>query len=83
MSRLLRKKKNINEKAQKTINELERGMIFESRLATIQALIPLGLKAVEMELQNEILALVGARYSRGGDMKRWGVNPGSVYLGDQ
>lgn len=83
MAKLIGKSKRINEKAQQAINELESGMILESRLAAIQALIPLGLKAVEMELQREITELAGNRYSRGGNIKRWGENPGSVYLGDQ
>lgn len=34
-------------------------------LAMIQALIPLGLKAVEEALQAEVTALAGARYGRG------------------
>ncbi len=55
----------------------------ESRLAMIQMLIPVGLKAVEEALQSEVSELVGDRYSRGGDKKRWGSNPGSVFLGDQ
>jgi transposase-like protein len=54
-----------------------------SRLAMIQMLIPVGLKAVEAELQAEVQSLVGPRYSRGGELKRWGSNRGSVYLGDQ
>jgi transposase-like protein len=54
-----------------------------SRLAMIQMLIPVGLKAVEEELQAEVQSLVGPRYSRGGELKRWGKNRGSVYLGDQ
>ena len=58
-------------------------METEARLAAIQALIPLGLKAVEDELQAEIQRIAGERYSRGRDAKRWGINPGSVYLGDQ
>jgi transposase-like protein len=75
--------KRINPHAQRTIEELERDMSFESRMMMIQQLIPLGLRAVEMELQQEITNLVGARYSRGGEVKRWGANPGSVFLGDQ
>ncbi len=56
----------------------------ESRLSMIQMLIPLGLKAVEEELQAEVRQWVGDRYTRGnGSCKRWGQNPGSVYLGDQ
>lgn len=83
MAKVIRNQKRINEKAEMAINELERDMKSESRWAAIQALIPLGLAAVEMELQSEIRELVGEKYSRGGDIKRWGENPGSVYLGDQ
>jgi transposase-like protein len=39
--------------------------------------------AVEDELQGEILELAGPRYGRGGAIKRWGANPGSVFVGDQ
>lgn len=80
---VLKLKKKINGKALEVIQELERDITKENRLAAIQALIPLGLRAVEVELQNEIRALVGDRYGRNGDVKRWGSNPGSVFLGDQ
>ena len=83
MKRVIKKGKRINTKAQQAITELERDMKRESRLSMIQALIPLGMKAVEEELQLEIRELAGARYSRGGDFSRWGRNPGSVFLGDQ
>ena len=57
----------------------------ESRLSMIQMLIPLGLRAVEEELQAEVRSLVGGeRHERTkGSRKRWGQNPGSVFLGDQ
>jgi len=55
----------------------------EARLAAIQMLIPLGLKAVAEELQAEVTALAGPRYTRGGPLGRWGFNDGSVFLGDQ
>lgn len=55
----------------------------EARIAMIQQLIPLGLMAVEDELQSEILELAGPRYGRGASVKRWGANPGSVFVGDQ
>lgn len=83
MAKVIRKAKRINEKAEIAITEVERDMKSESRWAAIQALIPLGLQAVAMELQQEISDLAGARYSRGGEIKRWGENPGSVFLGDQ
>ena len=57
---------------------------LDSRIELIQMLIPLGLQAVEAELQAEVEQLVGARYSRENpDQKRWGTNPGSVFLGAQ
>ena len=83
MKKVYKDAKRINAKSQRSIDELERDMNFESRMLMIQQLIPLGLRAVEAELQQEITSLVGERYSRGGDLKRWGENPGSVFLGDQ
>ncbi|MBA3343786.1 MAG: hypothetical protein H0T44_00590, partial [Gemmatimonadales bacterium] len=56
------------------------------RLAMIQALIPLGLQAVEEALQAEVTALAGRRYAhqdgRTG-VVRWGTQAGSIYLADQ
>jgi putative transposase len=57
-----------------------------SRVALIQALIPLGLRAVEDALQQDVTTLAGARYQRTGGQPgavRWGRQPGSVYLLDQ
>jgi transposase-like protein len=57
-----------------------------ARLAFIQALIPLGLKAVEAELLAEVNALAGSRYEReehGSAVVRWGKQRGSVYMADQ
>lgn len=78
--------KRINGRAKKVVEELERKIVVnEGRIAMIQALIPLGLRAVEVELQLEVSQLVGgAKHERtGGSLKRWGRNPGSVFLGDQ
>lgn len=55
----------------------------DARFQMIQMLIPIGLEAVCDELQSEVIALAGERHERGGAMKRWGTNPGSVFLGDQ
>ncbi len=58
----------------------------DARVELIQALIPLGLKAVNDLLQQEVTALAGERYRRGGGQvgyARWGRQPGSVYLTDQ
>lgn len=83
--KLYRKAQRINLRNQR-VQELAGQEVLEreSRLAMIQALIPLGLKAVEEELQGEVRLLVGERYERGsGSFKRWGANPGSVFVGDQ
>ena len=53
------------------------------RISAIQMLIPIALEAVEMELQEEVRSLAGERYGRGKTIRRWGQNPGSIYLGDQ
>ena len=56
---------------------------FDIKMSIIQELIPLGLKAVAEELQNEVTRLAGEKHSRGGDNARWGRQDGSVYLRDQ
>ena len=55
-------------------------------LEVIQALIPLGLRAVEDALQAEVQRLAGPRYARRDDrpdVVRWGKQPGSIYVADQ
>ena len=57
---------------------------LDTRIALIQALIPLGLDAVSALLQEEVTRLAGPRYQRKeADQahRRWGGQPGSVYLG--
>lgn len=59
---------------------------LDARVELIQALIPLGLEAVQALLEQEVTALAGARYQRGGGVPgyaRWGAHDGSVYLTDQ
>ena len=56
---------------------------FDVKMAVIQELIPLGLKALADELKNEVIRLAGKKHSRGGDNARWGRQDGSVYLRDQ
>lgn len=68
--------------------EVVQGRVLEldARVEMIQALIPLGLEAVNDLLQEEVTALAGARYSHTGGLAghdRWGSQPGSVYLSDQ
>ena len=57
-----------------------------TRVALIQALIPLGLEAVRDVLQRDVEELAGARYARSGGRPgqvRWRKERGSVYLGEQ
>lgn len=59
---------------------------LDTRIALIQALIPLGLDAVAEELQREVTRLAGDRYSRKDSQnanRRWGSQQGSLYLSDQ
>jgi transposase-like protein len=59
---------------------------LNGRIAMIQALIPLGLLAVEEALQQEVEQLAGPRYRRQGGQPghvRWSQERGSVYLLDQ
>lgn len=61
-------------------------MTTPASVAMIQALIPIGLKAVEVALQAEVVALAGARYARDDGRRgvvRWGQQRGSIYLADQ
>jgi len=58
----------------------------DARVALIQALIPLGLKAVAEVLEDEVTALAGARYQRPGrrpGYARWSAQQGWVCLGGQ
>lgn len=73
----------INKKAEGVIEQVRHSWERESRLSMIQMLIPLGLEAVASALNEEVKELAGERYSRGGEIKRWGANPGSVFIGDQ
>jgi len=57
-----------------------------TRVAVIQALIPLGLEAVCDVLQRDVEQLAGPRYARSGGRPghvRWSKERGSIYLGDQ
>ena len=59
---------------------------LDTRIALIQALIPIGLDAVAEELQQEVSRLAGDRYTRKEQQnpnRRWGSQQGSVYLADQ
>ena len=68
--------------AQKALEEVG---LLNGRIELIQQLIPLGLEAVNQELQAEVTRLVGGqKHQRTGTKpNRWGSNPGSVVLGGQ
>jgi len=70
--------------------DLESALLNENdtKIALIQALIPIGLEAVNELLQEEVSRLVGPSYSRDKNKRvsglvRWGSQGGSVYLSDQ
>ena len=54
---------------------------LDGRVAMIQALIPIGLEAVDDVLQRQVLELVGDRYDRKDfdqPLRRWGKQKGWV-----
>lgn len=56
---------------------------LDVKMMVIQELIPLGLREICKELQNEVTQLAGKGHARGYENTRWGRQPGSVYLMDQ
>jgi transposase-like protein len=59
---------------------------LDAKVALIQALIPVGLQAVQELLEAEVVRLAGERYQRTGRQPgcvRWGQQRGSIYLADQ
>jgi len=59
---------------------------LDSRVEMIQALIPLGLEALRLELEQAVNELAGPRYQRGPQDRRfyrWGSEQGSAYFADQ
>ena len=59
---------------------------WSTRMALIQALIPVALEKVEEELQADVARLAGERYVREGRLPghvRWTPQRGSIYLADQ
>jgi putative transposase len=62
------------------------GPDFDSRVALIQALIPVALEKVHEALKEEVESLAGERYARTGRQPghvRWTSQRGSIYLADQ
>jgi len=83
MKKVAKKVADNNERKERMNEAMRIDPLQETRLSMIQALIPLGLSAVNAELQKEWASLVGARYARGKEMGPWGSNEGSVYVSDQ
>ena len=85
MKKVLKKGKRGNRKERLVAYEEMKSLNDSStRIELIQMLIPLGLQAIEEELQSEVMEVAGARYTRTHpNFKRWGCNEGSVFLGDQ
>ena len=80
MKKVLKKGKRGNKKERLAAYEemLNQGNT-SSRIELIQMLIPLGLQAIEEELQSEVSKIAGARYTRTDpDFKRWGCKEPSV-----
>ena len=83
MKKIAKKVTDNNERKRQMNEAMRIDPAQETRLSMIQALIPLGLSAVNAELQKEWASLVGSHYAHGKEMGPWGSNAGSVYVGDQ
>jgi putative transposase len=59
------------------------GAMLDSQHLLISLLIPPSVKAFYEELEGELKALCGDRYSREGEVSRHGSQPGSIILGNQ
>jgi transposase-like protein len=83
MNRVIEVGKKGNWKKRQSV--MSQAEAINSRVEIIQALIPLGLRAVEDALQYEVEELAGSRYSRYGKVPgnvRWAKQKTFVYLGD-
>ena len=83
MSRVAKNAVGNNERKRRMEEAMAMDPAREARLAAIQALIPLGLSAVNEELQAEWAGLVGERYAHGKPRGPWGSNRGAVFIADQ
>jgi len=61
----------------------ESGKTIDSQHLLISMLLPPAVKAYLSELESEVKALCGSRYSHGASALRWGSQMGSVVLGRQ
>lgn len=78
-------KKKVTERREAAREMVEMNGIDDTdvKVEFIQALIPLGLKAVNEILQKEVEMLSGIKHKHGKTKTRWGSQDGSVYLRDQ
>ena len=89
MSKVTARKKRVNRNVEiGAVDRKATGMVedLDARIEAIQWLVPLGLEAVAEELHRAVEELAGRRYQRKGShqpFRRWGCQPGSVFLGDQ
>ncbi len=89
MSKVIARKKRVNRNVEiGAVHRKATGMVedLDARIEAIQWLVPLGLEAVAEELHRAVEELAGRRYQRKGShqpFRRWGCQPGSVFLGDQ
>jgi len=82
----IREQGKVKEVGRRTLATVPGTASIESKVALIQALIPLGLQAVAEALEEEVVALAGERYRRVGGQPgvvRWSHPRGAVYLADQ
>ena len=59
------------------------GAPIDSQHLLISMLLPPAVKAFFGELESEVTALCGSRYSHGSPAQRWGTQAGSITLGNQ
>ncbi|PIQ87350.1 MAG: hypothetical protein COV74_01105 [Candidatus Omnitrophica bacterium CG11_big_fil_rev_8_21_14_0_20_45_26] len=79
-----RKKSKVKIITRKAMESMPEGAkTIEGKVELIQMLIPLGLEAVNRQLQEEVQVLAGERYQHEGGPSRWGKQAGSIYLGDE
>lgn len=78
-----KKKVGVRRKALEEAMKLKEINDIDVKVSLIQALIPVGLDAVNRKLQEEVLSLSGEKHRHGKENTRWGKQNGSVYLMDQ
>jgi transposase-like protein len=59
------------------------GQMINSEHELISMMLPPAIKAFFAEMESELVALCGDRYSQGTSPQRWGTQPGSIILGNQ